>query len=106
MVKNQKLLEEIKNILTNNLSLNIDRVILFGSRIDKSFKSYSDYDILIILNQSYDWKIEDNIIKCCYDLMLKYDIILDIKVISSSELNTVRGKQPYIQSAINLGITV
>ena len=103
---NKNLLEEIKNILINNLSLNIDRVILFGSRVDNSFKSYSDYDILIILNQNYDWKLEDEIISCCYDLMLKYDIILDIKIISLTELKTIRGKQPYIQSAINSGIYV
>jgi len=105
-MSNKDLLEEIKETLINNLSLDIDKVILFGSRTNNSFKSYSDYDILIILNQNYDWKLEDNIINCCYDLMLKYDIILDIKVISSSELNSIRGKQPYIQNAITTGIMV
>lgn len=105
-MNNKDLLEEIKETLTNNLSLNIDKVIIFGSRINNSYKSYSDYDILIILNQSYDWKLEDDIINSCYDIMLKHDVILDIKVISSSELNSIRGKQPYIQRAIATGITV
>ncbi len=61
---------------------------------------------ILILKKSYDWRFENEIYDICSDINLKYDIITDIKIISKEELQTIRGKQPFIQNAINYGITI
>lgn len=99
-----KLLKELKELITKKLNLKVEKIILFGSQITQKAKDYSDYDILIVLNQSYDWHDEEKIIETSYDLALKYEIVFDIKLISTDELNSLRGKQPFIQNALKKGI--
>lgn len=103
-MSNKKIVKSIKSILLEKTTQNIKDVILFGSRNTGNADEFSDYDILIILDQDYDWIIEDKIYDLCYDVMLEADIIIDVKIISVNELNSDRGKQPYIQNAINTGL--
>ena len=51
-----------------------------------------------------DWRYEREISKVCYSIDLKYNIITDIHILSESELDTLRGKQPIFLNAINKGI--
>jgi uncharacterized protein len=104
-INKKSLLKQIKSLIITELNLNIEKVILFGSQISGKAQKYSDYDILIILNQNYSWIDEEKIIEITFDLSLKYEILLDIKFISINELNSLRGKQPFIQSAIKNGIS-
>ncbi len=99
-----KILEDLKKILNSNFPDLIDKIILFGSQANGRQKEYSDYDILIILKKDYDWELENLIIDACYDVDLKYDIVTDIKIISTEELNLPRGRQTYIQKALTDGI--
>jgi hypothetical protein len=47
----------------------------------------------------------NNILDVVYDFELKYDIFIDFKIISMQELkNSIRGKQPFFQDAIENGI--
>lgn len=103
---NNILLIDLKNELLKAFGNILDNILLFGSRIDGTAREYSDYDILIILLSDFNSSIESNIKKICYDISLKYDIIIDAKIISKPQLNTIRGKQPFIQKAIESGITV
>jgi predicted nucleotidyltransferase len=104
MNNNQLILNDLKQLLFTKFPNLIDKIILFGSQINQKFTEFSDYDILIILKNDYDWQLESDIIDLCYDIDLKYNIITDIKIISQKELNEPRGKQSYIQDAINTGI--
>ena len=104
MVDNKIIINELKSILSSSFSDLIDKVILFGSQNNGDANQYSDYDILIILKENYDWKLEAKIIDLCYEIDLKYDIVTDIKIISNQELNEPRGKQTYIQQAILTGL--
>ncbi|MFA4852675.1 MAG: nucleotidyltransferase domain-containing protein [Bacteroidales bacterium] len=101
---NEKILTELKSYLLQNLGNDINDIILFGSRINNNYSKDSDYDILIILNKNYDNKYEDKIIDLCYDIDLKYNILIDPHILSTAELNTYRGKQPIFINAINNGI--
>lgn len=102
---NKKIISELKNLLENKISLKIKKIYLFGSQVTNgNVKDYSDYDILILLENDYDWKLEEKIYDISYDVMLKYNIVLDIKIISVKELKTLRGKQPFIQNAIKSGV--
>jgi predicted nucleotidyltransferase len=102
-MKNAELLKDLTSLLKNKFPDVIDRVILFGSRCSGKAKLFSDYDILVVIKSKSDWKMEDKIINACYAIDLKYNIITDVKVISSEEMNSPIGMQPYIQQAIQNG---
>jgi predicted nucleotidyltransferase len=103
---NNKILNILKDRIAKKFGSIVENLILFGSRTKGSAMEYSDYDILIILNSSYNWELERKIYDLCYELDLEYDIIIDVKLISMDELQTIRGKQPYIQHAIESGLQI
>ena len=102
----QAALQELKSLLVKKYPEQIDQLILFGSQAEGTAREYSDYDLLLILNTPYDWRFENGIYDTCSDINVKYDIITDVKIISRQELQTLRGKQPYIQHALHNGITL
>lgn len=106
MATEDKILIKIHNTLTGELGNVVEKIILFGSRVHESSDTYSDYDILIILNTEIDWQFEWKIYDLCFNISLENDILIDVKVISSSDLNTIRGRQPYILEALSTGITL
>ena len=97
---NKKLLKELKSLLECKLSLKIRKIFLYGSQINGNSQNYSDYDILIVLENDYNWKLEEAIYNTAYEIMLLYDVVLDIKIISIKDMETLKGQQPYIQNAI------
>jgi uncharacterized protein len=101
---NLQAMSELKESLTTHFPDDVDKIILFGSRMNGNAREYSDYDVLVVLNKDYDWKFEDRIYDTVFDIDLKYDILVDVKVISTEELQTIRGKQPFISDAIEKGI--
>lgn len=103
-MKKEQILKHTKKLLAEKFPDRIDRVVLFGSRADETHKDYSDYDFLVILKTDYDWAFENKIVDACYEIDLEYGIVTDIKIISQKELNTIRGKEPYIIDALNRGI--
>jgi predicted nucleotidyltransferase len=104
MTDNQIVLKDLKDILNNNFPDLIESVILFGSQINNTYSEFSDFDILVILKENYDWKLQNKIIDLCYEIDLKYNIVTDIKVISKAELNEPRGRQSYITQALSTGL--
>ncbi len=78
--------------------------MLFGSQAKGKARSDSDYDILILLDRDYSGKDENKIPDICYEIDLKYNIIIDAHLLSLKELTSIRGKQPIFVNAINLGI--
>lgn len=99
-----EILKELKKLLLDNLGSNIDEVILFGSYAVKKSKRNSDFDILIILKSDYDYLYKRRIRDLCYEISLKYDVLIDSKIISLSDLRSSEGKHPIYQDAINQGI--
>lgn len=107
MVMDKKeILKEIDKLLRESYPDDIEKVILYGSRSRGDARDYSDYDILIILKNEYDWKFKDSLRDLLYTLDLKYDIFIDTRFISKAELETIKGKQPFIQNAFKEGISV
>jgi predicted nucleotidyltransferase len=105
-MKNKRtIIKELKAALVANFGEDIADVILFGSRVSGKAHKDSDYDVLIILNNDFDWKYRRKITPVIYDLELKYNIFIDKKIISKNELNhTVEGMHPLYQDAIRDGI--
>jgi predicted nucleotidyltransferase len=103
---NRQAMQELKDLLLAAFPQEIEKVILFGSRVNGDARDYSDYDVLLIVNHAYDWKFEHRIYDATYDIDLKYDLLTDLKVISTDELQTIKGKLPFIQEAIERGVTL
>ena len=100
-----RILKEIKETLQTHFGEEIVEVILFGSRARGRAKSYSDYDLLILLRNPYDWEKKQQIREVLYlEIILKRNIMTDTHFLSLSELDTLRGKQPIFSKALQNGI--
>ncbi len=97
-----KILEDLKTDLSIHLKDNLRAVVLFGSQLTDN-KPESDYDILIVVKNKENWKLERLISDICYEIDLKYNIITDTHVLSEAEFDTPRGKQPIFINALNQG---
>jgi predicted nucleotidyltransferase len=60
---------------------NIQRAALFGSKVRGDSTEYSDIDILLIVTDD-DWKFQKAISNISSEISLKYDVLLDIRIIS------------------------
>ena len=104
MLDNTKILSDLKGHLIRNYGDSVKDVVLFGSQARGDSNDYSDYDILIVLNKDYSGKDENQILDLCYDIDLKYNILLDVHLLSNHELNSIRGKQPVFFNALKSGL--
>jgi len=105
MTKNIEILKELKLLLTQKAGEDIKDIVLYGSQIRKRRKEDSDYDILIVLNRNYSWAEKRSLIDICYEVSLKYDIIIDSKIISIQELTeTPLRSHPLFKDALMHGI--
>ena len=97
------IMKELKKDLQNKFSF-VSDVILFGSQATGKAFEFSDYDILVIVSHPISWRQRREISDEIYSIDLKYNILTDVKIISEPELKTLRGKQPFIQNAIQEGV--
>lgn len=96
---------ELKLRLQSDYARPVKDVILFGSQINGNAGEFSDYDILIVLDSDYSSQDENAIFDICYEIDLKYGILIDAHLISTRELNSIRGKQPLYVNALKKGLT-
>ena len=61
----------------------IQRAALFGSKVRGDWTKYSDIDILLIVADD-NWNFRSAIWGIASDIDLKYDMLLDIRVISAA----------------------
>ena len=96
---------ELKRVLVSQFGDNIKDVILFGSQASGNSKEDSDYDILILLANDYDWKYQNLVFDKAFDVGLKYQVLFDLHLLSVNEKNnTLRGKEPIFVNALQKGI--
>jgi len=65
-------------------------IILYGSRVRGEAKKYSDWDFLILVDQTIDKKIKDEIKDCLYDIELEYNEILSSIIRTKHEWNSLK----------------
>jgi predicted nucleotidyltransferase len=98
------LVNDLKELIEKKFGNIVNRVMLFGSRAKGNNRSDSDYDILVIVNKTASWKLEQEILEICYDIELQNEIFIDLSVLSESDLSTPKGRQPFIADAFSSGI--
>jgi uncharacterized protein len=104
MIDKKIILSELKRKLEVQYADLVKKIVLFGSQANQNSNEYSDYDILILLDKDYTKNDENKILDICYDIDLKYNIIIDAHLLSTKELETKRGKQPIFINALKNGI--
>jgi predicted nucleotidyltransferase len=104
MIDNHKILIDLRQHLQKHYGDSIKYVVLFGSQARGESNEHSDYDILIVLENDYSGKDENIILDLCYDIDLKYNILLDVHLLSQKELSSQRGKQPIFVDALKSGL--
>jgi len=98
-------LRQLKNHLDSEFGDNIVDVILFGSQASGLSIEDSDYDVLILVSNDYDWKYQDLLFDKAFDIGLKYGVLFDLHLLSLNEKNnTLRGKEPIFEKAFEKGI--
>lgn len=98
-----QILNDLKQNLSAHLTDIVKDIYLFGSQLSDTNKPYADYDLLILVKNKTDWKLERQISDICYEIDLKYNIITDTHILGEDEMNSPRGKQPIFVNAINQG---
>ncbi len=106
MIDNQELLIDLKKHLKKNYGNSIKSIVLFGSQARGDSSEYSDYDVLILLDKDYSGKDENRILDLCYDIDLKYNVLLDVHLLSQKEISSRRGKQPIFANALKSGVHI
>jgi predicted nucleotidyltransferase len=105
MKNHLKIIKDLKSLLATKLGKDIQDVILYGSQIKGTNDKESDYDVLIVLNRKYNWVQRRIIRDLCYEISLKYEIIIDSKIISLKELEkSPTGNHPLYLDAIIQGV--
>lgn len=82
----------------------LESVVLYGSQARGTATAESDYDILLILKRDCDWRERRDISYAVYDIAIEWMIALDVRMISLKELETIKGRQPFIINALTEGI--
>jgi uncharacterized protein len=99
------IITELKRVLVSQFGDNIKDVILFGSQASGKPAEDSDYDILILVANDYDWKYQNLVFDKAFDVGLKYQVLFDLHLLSVNEKNnTIRGKEPIFINALQKGI--
>ncbi len=105
MTEKIEIVKKVKRLLLATFEKRIQDIILFGSQANNSNNLDSDFDILIITKDTFNWKEKSLIRDICFDISLDFEVLIDSKIISQEEIDTkFWGKHPLISDALKFGI--
>ncbi len=81
--REKKAVQEFIRTIRTTYGDKIQRAALFGSKVRGDDTKYSDVDILLIVTDD-KWKYRQPISVILSDIALKYDVQLDVRVISAA----------------------
>jgi predicted nucleotidyltransferase len=83
------------------------RIILFGSRAREDFTKFSDYDILLITDKTFEIKEKMNLYKKIREYLTKAGLDVDVIIKSDDEIQFFRDKPgSVVRNALKEGIAL
>ena len=105
-VDNKTIKEQIMKSL-DEMGISSESIILFGSRARGDYNEDSDYDILIVTEETFPFKEKIRISEAVRDWVVKLHIPSDIIIRSCEEINYFRDKiGSVIREALREGIVL
>jgi predicted nucleotidyltransferase len=92
-------LEIIRDVIlrvSRELGLEVDDIILFGSRARGDFRADSDWDVLVVLSRPLERKVELEAYKKIHRELLLKGIKVDVLFISRDELEKVKDDTGFV----------
>jgi len=80
--KEKKAVRDFITTVRSSYGDKVQRAALFGSKVRGDWTKYSDIDILLIVTDD-KWKFRQPLSVIISDIALKYDVELDVRVISA-----------------------
>ena len=111
-------MKEIKNVEVSiikehvlkalqNIGASAQKIILFGSRARKDFTRFSDYDILIITNRTFEIDEKMRISKNIRTYLAKLGIDVDVIIKSDNEVEVLKDKPgSIVRNALKEGVAL
>ncbi len=84
-MKTKTIIEEVRNSL-KEFGIALKGIYLFGSRAKNYQDAESDYDIAVILKTPVNQVTKDEIRSVIYDIMLKYDVVIDSHIYAEPDI--------------------
>jgi len=104
MEETLKLIKETILNVAKEYNVEIDKIILFGSRARGDYREDSDWDILIVTKEKLDKKTKFNF---WYDIYRRLEFPADIIIVSKDTFEKFKNDYGFIYSyALEEGITV
>ena len=98
---------ELREMLQLVLGENFVRMYHYGSRVEGSATSDSDYDVLCITRQPIPRREMDEVLDRTIDVELAHDVLFDLHFYSEEELRTPPTSfTPYVRHVLADGIVV
>jgi len=105
-VDNKTIKEQIMKSL-DEMGISFESIILFGSRARGDYNEDSDYDILIVTEETFPFKEKIRISEAVRDRVVKLHIPSDIIIRSHEEVDYFRDKiNSVVRDAIQEGIVL
>ena len=93
--------------VSKKLGLNVDEIILFGSRARGDFRKEGDWDVLVVLSEPVSRKTELEAYKLIHRELLFKGVKADILFISKDELKRVKEDRGFVYHyALKEGVRV
>jgi hypothetical protein len=81
----------------------VERFVYYGSRVHGLAEVDADYDLLCIMRPQTQWQEQRAVRNLLGTLELEHDILLDVRFLTSEDLTTIQGKQPFVMDALSQG---
>ncbi len=82
--------------VSRELGLEVEDIILFGSRVRGDFRTDSDWDVLVVLSEPTERKMELEAYKRAHRELLLKGIKVDVLFISRDELEKVKDDTGFV----------
>ncbi|MBN2464093.1 nucleotidyltransferase domain-containing protein [candidate division WOR-3 bacterium] len=95
----------LKEVLTRDFGL--VKLVLYGSKARGDSHRESDIDVLVVLQDEFDWRTKHAIYDVCFDINLAYDVLLQPIIYSLARYNDpLTRATPLYQNVMEEGVAV